>query len=347
VALDLRRQDVLLGRGTGSNEHQGNRVFRSLVQSKNKEHASCTTRHGKELLVMKILKEIHDNGGRFLKKLPNGTRAQGYHYEVADLDTAMEKTRQVFQYIRREQRDSMQVGETAAAAAGTNGSHSRDPTTHQSFSGLVAPQSGMISHQRGSFELDTHRLVASVHAMPMSIFHGREQALRHRALFDGVLLDPWLSSVPHSAFSSCDRARHILALTNLSDRCIGPCRWEQSRILQQEVQDSRLRALYSCVAQGLLPTSHHYPVPFECSEEEEAHLRLLSLADLSDRFGPFPRGEWQQPQQHVMSAANPHDIAMLGSSRVYMDQRQLMQLLTCLQERQTNSVVARLRDFQQ
>jgi hypothetical protein len=75
-------------------------MFQSLVQLKKEEHASCTTHNGKELLVMNIIKEIHDNGSCFLKKLPNRTPAQGYHYEVADQDTAIEKHHNLLTIIK-------------------------------------------------------------------------------------------------------------------------------------------------------------------------------------------------------------------------------------------------------
>jgi hypothetical protein len=345
VALDLRRRDVLFGRGTGPNEHQGNRMFRSLVKSKKEEHTSCTTCQGKDLLVMKIIQEIHDSGGRFLKKLPNGKHAKGYHYEIADERTIIEKTRQVFQYFRKEQRDSRQGGETAVAATiRTHESHCRDPTT-ESFSGLITPQSGMIGHHGhhgGNFEQNVYRRAASadgtssiVAGLPMAILQQEAQALsRYRALYDGILHDLLLTSGPNSASSNCDRARCPLTLSRIRDT-FGPNHREPSSILQQEVQDSRFQTLYTSVPYELLLPSHHHQVSSDYDAGVEASLRLLSLAGLSDRFGLIPlRGRCHQPQQHQMSAVMS-DNGVLGLSRGYMDHRQLMQLLSLLQEQRT------------
>jgi hypothetical protein len=61
-----------------------------------------------------------------------------------------EKTQQQgFQYFPREPRmHSRQVDATVTAVATrANGSHFRYPTTDESFSGLIKPQSGMIAHQ--------------------------------------------------------------------------------------------------------------------------------------------------------------------------------------------------------
>jgi hypothetical protein len=306
-------------------------MFRSLVKSKKKEHMSCTTRHDKEVLVMKIIQAIHDNGGRFLKKLPNGKHAPGYHYEIADEDTAIEKTRQVFQYFRRERRDSRHVGETAATAAGTHGSCARDPTSDDSFSGLVAPQSGMIGHHGGNFDLNTYRNGAAADGtysmsagLPMAVLQQQAQAHRLRAFSNEVLQDLLLTSGLNSASPTCDIAHVFLALDALV-----PNHRESSSILQQVVQDARARALQSSVPHGLLLTSHRLnPAP---SDNDQ---RLLALAGLSDRFGSIPRDGWRQSQQHMMGVANPHD-GVLDSLRGYIDWHQFMQLLLRLPEQQT------------
>jgi hypothetical protein len=131
VVVDLRPQDVLLGRGTGPNEHKGNRIFRSLVKQKKEEYMSCSSRTHKNQLVMDVIHTIWNSGGRYLKKLDpvkhssiksrGAPAAYSDFYEVAEEHIAMEKTRQVFQYLRRGRRtDSVSrlasvVGDTAVA----------------------------------------------------------------------------------------------------------------------------------------------------------------------------------------------------------------------------------------
>jgi hypothetical protein len=295
VAIDLQRQDVLLGRGSGSNEHQGNLMYRSLVKAKKEEYISCTTRQDKDLLVRKVIQEVHDSGGRFLKRLQNGRGAKGRTvldvYEIADHNTMMEKTRQVFQYFRREQFNSVQVGETAATiSAGTNGSHSREPP-YESSSRLIMAQSGMITSHRRNFEINAYRSATSadstVAPLIMATLQREARALWFRALFNGVLQDPMLTSHSNSASSNCDIARRLLAEAARSDTSVQNLR-ELSLILQQEAQDSRFRILNGSVPQELMLTSHHnYPYPSDDT------LRLLYLAGLSDRLGPIPGGGWQ------------------------------------------------------
>jgi hypothetical protein len=331
ATIDLRRQDVLLGRGSGSNEHQGNLMYRSLVKAKKEEYTSCTTRKDKDLLVIKVIQEVHDSGGRFLKKLQNGRGTTGGTvldvYEIADHKTMKEKTRQVFQYFRREQFNSVQVGETAAAiSAGTNGRES----PHESSSGLIMPQSGMITnHHGGNFELNAYRSATSAYStvapLTMATLQREARALWFRALFNGSLQDPMPTSHSNSASSNSDIARRLLAEAADSDTSV-PNRLELSSILQEEAhQDSRFRILYRSVPQELILTSHHnYPYPSDDT------LRLLYLAGLSDRLGPIPGGGWQQPL-HLRSAVTPHD-GVLGSSGAYMYWHQFMQLLLRIQE---------------
>ena len=101
------RGDVLLGRGTGPNEHHGNRVFRQLVRLHEDGYARATSAREKEIIVTDVIAAIQQKGGRFLRRVSlskgrPGCRNSAYdYYEVVDTYTAMEKTKQAFQYCRR------------------------------------------------------------------------------------------------------------------------------------------------------------------------------------------------------------------------------------------------------
>jgi hypothetical protein len=334
ATIDVRRHDVLLGRGSGTNEHQGNLMYRSLVKAKKEEYISCTSRQDKDRLVSEVIQEVHDSGGRFLKKLQNGRGTTGRTlldvYEIANHTTMKEKTRQAFQYFRREQFNSVQVGETAAAiSAGTNGSHSREPP-HESSSRLIMAQSGMITNQRRNFEINAYRSATSadstVAPLTMATLEREARALRLRALLNGVLQDPMLTSHSNSASSNSDFARRLLAEAARSDTSV-PNLWELSSIPQEEARDSRFRIWYGSVPQELMLTSHHHNYPYPSDDT----LRLLYLAGLSDRLDPIPGGGWQQPL-HLRNAVTPHDGVLLGSSGANMYRHQLMQLLLLIQE---------------
>jgi hypothetical protein len=65
----LLPHDVLLGRGSGSNDYEGNVMFRSLVEERKREYLSAvTTREDKNRIAQEIFDQITMNGGRFLKK---------------------------------------------------------------------------------------------------------------------------------------------------------------------------------------------------------------------------------------------------------------------------------------
>jgi hypothetical protein len=137
VVVDYHQQDVLLGRGTGPNEHQGNRFYRDIAKQKNEEYLSCTGRSGKDLLVMEVIQAVWARGGRFLKKHEKGRHPRGPGdsctvYEVADKTTVLEKTRQVFQYFGRSRRAdsiSTQVSEVGAASVVACSAQSHGPVS--------------------------------------------------------------------------------------------------------------------------------------------------------------------------------------------------------------------------
>ena len=119
---------VLLGRGTGPNEHSGNRSFRDHIYKLKDDYTKADCRQGKDDLAMETINAVKAKGGRFLKKLvpPKGSRGRGHYYggsfcdlyEIADHDTILEKTRQAFQYCCRQRNGSSnkQKGSTMKGA---------------------------------------------------------------------------------------------------------------------------------------------------------------------------------------------------------------------------------------
>lgn len=79
-------QDVLCGRGGATNNHEGNRAFRSIVASHQREYLSAKKKE-KAAIARRIVSIVQDNGGRFLRK--NGSTWE----EVSD-KKATEKTSQ-------------------------------------------------------------------------------------------------------------------------------------------------------------------------------------------------------------------------------------------------------------
>lgn len=67
--LEVMPDDVLLGRGSGPNDHVGNIKFRDLVHERKSEYLSTNHRQTKAMIAKDIVDQVYARGGRFLKKL--------------------------------------------------------------------------------------------------------------------------------------------------------------------------------------------------------------------------------------------------------------------------------------
>lgn len=85
---DVNMDDVLCGRGGGTNSQVGNRKFRKLVQDYQPEYL-VARRKSKPQIAKRIVQIIRRNGGRFLKK----HEESGFLFEVGD-ERAESKTSQ-------------------------------------------------------------------------------------------------------------------------------------------------------------------------------------------------------------------------------------------------------------
>ena len=96
IVAELGSDDVLLGRGTGPNEHQGNIRYRALVKKSLKNIDLSTVRgHEKTILATRILRVIKAVGGRFLKRLNHQSRStETSKYIVIPDRVAVEKIKQ-------------------------------------------------------------------------------------------------------------------------------------------------------------------------------------------------------------------------------------------------------------
>jgi hypothetical protein len=93
--------DVLLGRGSGPNDHPGNIQFRKLVAERKDEYMATNHRLTKARIAQEIVDSVFTNKGRFLRKLegnelvanqiPEGVDAYAL---VSDEATIMEKAKQ-------------------------------------------------------------------------------------------------------------------------------------------------------------------------------------------------------------------------------------------------------------
>ena len=97
---ELRPTDVLFGRGSGPNDHEGNIRFRQLVAERKEEYLATNHRQTKAKIAREIVNTIVNDGGRFLKKVePADARRLGIPKGIdawiaVDDDTVMEKAKQ-------------------------------------------------------------------------------------------------------------------------------------------------------------------------------------------------------------------------------------------------------------
>jgi hypothetical protein len=83
-----RDNDVLSGRGGGTNVHPGNRDFRDLINMHRKTYLQAK-KNDKPAISRAIVRKIRENNGRFLKK----NEKAGLWFEIGD-DASREKTSQ-------------------------------------------------------------------------------------------------------------------------------------------------------------------------------------------------------------------------------------------------------------
>lgn len=98
--------DVLFGRGSGPNDHEGNIRFRDLVSQRKAEYMATNHRQTKAKIAKEIVDTVFSNNGRFLKKLEaSEVQHLGFAdgmdvYAIVDDATIMEKAKQALRQNR-------------------------------------------------------------------------------------------------------------------------------------------------------------------------------------------------------------------------------------------------------
>lgn len=111
--------DVLFGRGSGPNDHEGNIRFRTYVAERKAEYMATNHRVTKTNIARDIVNLVIADNGRFLKKLeqeeaqdiglilPDGSNSSVTYYEIQDDDTIMEKAKQALRQNATKFREEM------------------------------------------------------------------------------------------------------------------------------------------------------------------------------------------------------------------------------------------------
>lgn len=102
-------KDVLFGRGSGPNDHEGNIEFRNTVARRKEEYMSTNNRQAKAKIALEIVQTVYAANGRFLKKVEAkeleelGLSNTDELYRVLVGDPVMEKAKQALRQNRERQ----------------------------------------------------------------------------------------------------------------------------------------------------------------------------------------------------------------------------------------------------
>lgn len=98
IITDLTRDDVVLGRGAGPNEHAGNIAFREVVNEFKPLYLSTANRKIKCQIARNVLKVVKARRGRFLKRAPGHHSDDDEVYVIAEDDVVLEKAKQALRH---------------------------------------------------------------------------------------------------------------------------------------------------------------------------------------------------------------------------------------------------------
>jgi hypothetical protein len=211
---------ISVGRGTGPNEYNGNRLYREHVRRLKDDYRLADCRRAKDLFVVEAIDAVTSKGGRFLRKVQKGKPNKGLGgrdlYEVADADSVVEKTRQAFQYCRRQRtEDSVAVtststgGETAPYPAPTTVTPSLQEHSDSSSIHSSRGSNAVTSQTTKKVDMPPHQLQDQVSVMPTVGFKTDAGPMGYgQGLIPSALGIAHLQSMPHGPPSSTASGRH-------------------------------------------------------------------------------------------------------------------------------------------
>ena len=109
------RDDVLCGRGGGTNAHPGNRRFRDLINASRRAYLNAR-QSDKPAISRSIVRAIREMNGRFLKK----DEKSGLWHEIGD-DSAREKAGQALRRQRARHLQTMRMQQGMPGMGGPGG----------------------------------------------------------------------------------------------------------------------------------------------------------------------------------------------------------------------------------
>merc|ERR1712038_1470788 len=122
-------KDVISGRGHGANRHGGNQIYRHLVKKYKFPYVKAISDLDKHNISMQVVNEIHEGGGRFLKRVyGNGSNGNNGDIQWAVMDM-MEVKKKVGQALRENASEVRDILLKQSAAAKSASASSKTTTT--------------------------------------------------------------------------------------------------------------------------------------------------------------------------------------------------------------------------
>jgi hypothetical protein len=165
MVTEINTNDVLCGRGGATNNHDGNRRFRSTVTEHQPEYLEARKKD-KAVIARRIVRIIRERGGRFLRRDEN----TGEWIDVGDRK-AVEKTSQALREGLEVRQHTIGNGSTKKSRRNSESSFDTEERDHKIHRvEHLAPESPALVSDFGSFhflpELDDELAI-----MPQFIFH--------------------------------------------------------------------------------------------------------------------------------------------------------------------------------
>lgn len=180
-------QDVLLGRGSGSNKFQGNITFRNWADEMRQDYIKANKYAEKDRISKALFRKVHANGGRFLQLTFNGNKDQ---WVIAPRDVALEKCKQILREKRQKAPKNGNQERVTPETAQSNDNIDEEISATQSLdSDKDFSFSSDMASLEGDYAADASPSSAVVESSPLS-----------RTLVDGASASPSdSSSLLHSS----------------------------------------------------------------------------------------------------------------------------------------------------
>lgn len=234
--LEVRPNDVLFGRGSGPNDHEGNIRFRELVAHRKDEYLATNHRQTKAKIAKEIVDQVFTVNGRFLKKLEGNELTQlGFGqgqdvYQVAGDDMIMEKAKQALRQNRN--RDA-----AGGSEGGGGGGTSPKPPSHAAMAS-VSPIFQQTLQQYGN---DAELEVATETNTAAATTAGYQEALmqqRQQQLFNNNAAEINPLMIPSNSCNMYGQQQQLLLQQQQQPRS-----WQQQHY--QEHQEQAQKHVYS------------------------------------------------------------------------------------------------------